>query len=100
MCAELGLDIVPHGISFERRRTAHLPAPTPEEYARVIERAHARTAERLERDGEDFALVESFEPPSSRSAIEEAVVRRLETFVDRADHESQRSVVYEPQRGR
>jgi monoamine oxidase len=79
VCDELGLEIVPHGISFERRRTADLPAPTPEEHARVVERAHVRTAERLEREGEDFPLAESFEPPSSRSAIEETVIRRIET---------------------
>jgi monoamine oxidase len=81
VCAELGLEIVPHGISFERRRTADSPAPTADEYARVLDAAYARTEARLGGGGEDFPAAEAFEAPASRSALEDRIVRRIETSV-------------------
>jgi monoamine oxidase len=58
LCAELGLELVPHGFAFDRRPTPDAPAPTEAEVAAAIAAAAARVAEREH----DFAAADALAP--------------------------------------
>lgn len=77
LCAELGLDLVPHGFPFERRPTLVGPAPTPTEVAAVLEQAQARV-DALDA-GADAPADAVLTPQAERGAVETAVAARIET---------------------
>lgn len=72
LCDELGLELVPHGFSFDRRPTPETPAPTAEE---VTATAAAARAVILEREA-DFPADEAL---ACRTAVATSVARRIET---------------------
>jgi monoamine oxidase len=75
LAAELGLELVPHGFSFDRRPAPGRDAPTAAELAAVAEWAGANAA-RLE---EDVPAVDALPPEPEWSPVQADVLRRLET---------------------
>ena len=79
LCATLGLELVPHGFSFDRRPTVEQPAPTADEIAATFDAARDRTAARLAAGSLDFAAADVLTSTERRTPAEAAVARRLET---------------------
>jgi monoamine oxidase len=75
LCAELGLELVPHGFSFDRRPTPDRPAPTQAE----LDALEAAALERLARLGHDAPVTAVTAPEAERSPGAAAALRRLET---------------------
>lgn len=67
LCAELGLELIPHGFPFDRRPTPEEPAPTTEEVAAAMAAARDVVAARAE----DF--------PAAEALGDSRVARRIET---------------------
>ena len=72
LCAELGLTLIAHGFSFDRRPTPGQPAPTAEQLRTALAATRARVAAR----GEDFPAAEAV---TARTADAVSVIRRVET---------------------
>ena len=75
LCAELGLELVAHGFSFDRRPTPGRRAPSAEEVAGLMADASARAVER----DDDVAAEDALPPPARRTPGQIAAARRLET---------------------
>jgi monoamine oxidase len=75
LCAELGLELVPHGFSFDRRPAPGGEAPSEAELTAVGTWAGARAA-RLE---EDVSALAALPPEAEWSPVQAGVLRRLET---------------------
>ena len=75
VCAALGLELVPHGFSFDRRESPDGTRPTVEEIARVNAAVARCTAAR----SEDLPLAEAFAEALGGDPLESAVYRRLAT---------------------
>ncbi|MBS1890709.1 MAG: FAD-dependent oxidoreductase [Actinobacteria bacterium] len=75
LAGELGLELVPHGFSFDRRPTPRRVAPTDSELAAVT----AWTGERAAAAAADASALDSLPPAAEWTAAETAALRRLET---------------------
>lgn len=75
LCHELGLELVPHGFSFDRRAAPGEQPPTEEQIAEFTADAHARAIAH-DRDLPAEAVL----PPSTqRTPVHTSIIRRLET---------------------
>jgi monoamine oxidase len=72
LCAELGLELIAHGFSFDRRPTPEQPAPTEEQLRTTMDAARDRALSR----GEDFPASQA---PVRATADAVSVIRRVET---------------------
>ena len=72
LCGDLGLSLIPHGFSFDRRPTPEGPAPGTDEVAELLAAARARVAER----DQDFPASEAIAPSTQAQA---SAARRIET---------------------
>jgi monoamine oxidase len=75
LCDELGLELVPHGFSFDLRTVPGQDPPTEEDVAAVAADAHAQA---IAHDGDVSAEV-VLPPLARRSATQASIIRRLET---------------------
>src|SRR3954469_10953617 len=78
LCAELGLALAPHGLSFDRRAAPGQAPPTAEEIERATADAAAYARERLAAGGPDFSFAEAFER-GAPEGLGSAAFRRLST---------------------
>jgi monoamine oxidase len=96
LCRTLGLELIPHGVGFDRRPTPDAPAPTPDERAAVMDAARTRVAQRLQAGAPDFPADEAFPAPEQRTIVQRNVIARLETSLTVPLHElSARAVLGE-----
>jgi monoamine oxidase len=72
LCAELGLELIPHGFSFDRRPTPEQPAPTETQLQAAMAAARDRALAR----SEDFPASQA---PERATADAVSVIRRVET---------------------
>jgi monoamine oxidase len=72
LCDELGLELIPHGFSFDRRPEPARPAPTEDELRATLAAARRRVEER----DHDFPAAEAV---IARSAADASAERRVET---------------------
>jgi monoamine oxidase len=72
LCAELGLALIPHGFSFDRRPTPEHAAPTDEQLRATLATTRAGVAAR----NDDFPAAEAV---MARTADAVGVIRRVET---------------------
>ncbi|MGH2889668.1 MAG: flavin monoamine oxidase family protein [Solirubrobacteraceae bacterium] len=75
LSAELGLELVPHGFSFDRRPTPHLTAPTEADLV-ALAAWTGRCAAALT---EDASAADALPPRDQWSSIQASALRRLET---------------------
>ena len=75
LCAELGLELVPHGFSFDRRESPGGERPTVAEIAAV----NAAVARWMAGQPEDRPLAEAFAEALGGDPLDSAVYRRLAT---------------------
>ncbi|MHB1571047.1 MAG: flavin monoamine oxidase family protein, partial [Solirubrobacteraceae bacterium] len=72
LCGELGLPLIPHGFSFDRRPTLDAPAPSQDDVAELEAAARTRVQERAD----DFPASAAIAP---RTPAQVSAARRLET---------------------
>jgi monoamine oxidase len=77
LCAELGLELIPHGFSFDRREGRDGRRPSPQEVAAVNAAARAAAAGAVE--GPDSSLAEAFARSLDGDPLASPVYRRLAT---------------------
>ena len=75
LCGELGLELVPHGFSFDRRTVPGQEPPTEEDIAALTADAAAQAAVHHG----DVSAEAVMPPPGRRSAMQASIIRRLET---------------------
>jgi monoamine oxidase len=75
LCHELGLDVIPHGFSFERRCAPGEVVPTAHDIASLFDEAHDRVMVLAD----DTSADEVLPAPARRTPIENSIIRRLET---------------------
>ncbi len=78
LCGELGLELVPHGFSFDRRIAPDGVQPTPAELSRVSAAA-VDAARRLTADGPDVSVASAFAAALDADPLESPIYRRLAT---------------------
>src|SRR3954447_13628817 len=76
LCAELGLELAPHGFSFDLRAVPGQKPPTAEEIEEATEAAAAYARERLAAGAADFSFAEAFAESGGAGS---AAFRRLTT---------------------
>jgi monoamine oxidase len=87
LCEALELELIPHGIVFDRRPTPDAPAPSPVQRAAIMEEAGAQVARRLQAGEPDFPADEAFPAPERRTVAQRSVISRLETAATVPLHE-------------
>lgn len=75
LCDELGLELIDHGFSFDRRPTPGRPAPTEEELSAFAADAHSHVTS----GAADVPAATALPPSERRTAAQATIIRRLET---------------------
>jgi monoamine oxidase len=75
LCAELGLELIPHGFSFDRRCAPGETPPTTEDVTAFFEQVRARVASLAEDQPADQVLPEA----GDRTQVQESIIRRFAT---------------------
>lgn len=75
LCGELGLELIPHGFSFERRCAPGEVPPSEHDVAALFAAARAR----VHSTKEDLPADQVLPSPADRTSTENSIVRRIET---------------------